>query len=356
MNEVGALIVGGGFYGCHIALALKELGFNRVRLIERENGLMRRASYVNQARVHNGYHYPRSLPTGMSSRRNFSRFVEEHSFAIVPNVQMVYGIARNSRVTGSQFARFCSEIGAPCREDKQAMVELFDPALIETCFSVNEIAFDSTALARDLAVRLNAAGIDCRLGVSGRISSWNASSVLVETSEGPVRAQYVFNCTYAYLDSLGIRTRNRIKKELAEIALVQPPRQMKGRAVTVMDGPFFSSMPFPALSCYSLTHVRYTPHMSWSKPGDDALRFEGSRSEAMMRDAMRYMPCMSDSTYLRSLYELKAILIRSEDSDSRPIVFEQSEDSERIYSVLGSKIDNIYDVHEYVKQKLWPLQ
>jgi glycine/D-amino acid oxidase-like deaminating enzyme len=354
--EVDALVVGGGFYGCHMALALKKLGFKRVCLIERENGLMRRASYVNQARVHNGYHYPRSLPTGMSSRRNFSRFVEEHAFAVVPNVQMIYGIARNSRVTGSQFARFCSEIGAPCREDKQAMDELFDPALIETCFSVTEIAFDSSALARDLAGRLHAAGIDCRLGVTGQISSWNDSAVLLETNEGPIRAQYVFNCTYAYLDSLGVRMRNKIKKELAEIALVQPPRQMRGRAVTVMDGPFFSSMPFPALSCYSLTHVRYTPHMSWTGPGDHVLRFEGSRSEAMMRDTIRYMPCMSASTYLRSLYELKAILIKSEDSDSRPIVFEQSEDSERVYSVLGSKIDNIYDVLAYMKQRPWPLQ
>jgi hypothetical protein len=65
---------------------------------------------------------------------------------------------------------------------------------------------------------------------------------------------------------------------------------------------------------------------------------------------------MGGSTYFRSLYELKTILVRSEDSDSRPIVFEQSEDSDRIYSVLGSKIDNIYDVLAYLKQQPWPLQ
>jgi glycine/D-amino acid oxidase-like deaminating enzyme len=355
MKEVDALVIGGGFYGCHIALGLAELGFRRIRLIERESSIMRRASYVNQARVHNGYHYPRSLPTGISSRRNFGRFIEEHAYAVLHNVEMVYGIARNSRVTGSQFARFCAEIGAPCRENVRAMNELFDPTLVEACFSVTEIAFDASALARDLLSRLDAAGVDCRFGVSGRVTQWNDNSVLVETTDEPVRAHYVFNCTYAYLDNVGVRVRNTVKKELAEIALIQPPREMAGRAVTIMDGPFFSSMPFPAQSCYSLTHVRYTPHMSWTDAGDEALQFNGSRAQAMMRDAIRYMPCMRASTYLGSLYELKAILVKSEDSDSRPIVFEQSEDTDRVYSILGSKIDNIYDVLTYLKQKQWPL-
>jgi glycine/D-amino acid oxidase-like deaminating enzyme len=354
MTDVDAIVVGGGFYGCHIALGLAELGFERIRLIEREPGIMRRASYVNQARVHNGYHYPRSLPTGISSRRNFARFVEDHAFAVLPDVEMIYGIAHSSRVTGSQFDRYCHEIGAPCREDKRALHDLFDPALIETCFSVREIAFDASALAQDLRTRLNAAGVDCRFGVSGRVSRWDDQWVLVETTDEPIRARYVFNCTYAYLDDLGVRVRNRIKKELAEIALIHPPREMTGRAVTVMDGPFFSSMPFPALSCYSLTHVRYTPHQSWTDPGVASLEFSGSRAEAMMRDTVRYMPCMRASTYQGSLYELKAILVKSEESDSRPIVFEQSEDTDRVFSVLGSKIDNIYDVLAYLKQKQWP--
>lgn len=356
MREVDALVVGGGFYGCHIALALKEMGVPRVRLIEREQGIMRRASYANQARVHNGYHYPRSLPTGTSSRRNFARFVEEHAFAVVPDVEMLYGIARNSRITGSQFARFCGEIRAPCREDRRAMDEMFDPAMIETCFSVSEIAFNAVLLAEDLMRRLEVAGIECQVGVSGRIASWCDHSVLVETTDGPIQAQYVFNCTYAYLDDLGVRVRNQVKKELTEIALIHPPHEMKRRAVTVMDGPFFSCMPFPALSCYSLTHVRYTPHMSWTDFGQGALEFNGSRAESMMRDTIRYMPCMRAGTYLRSLYEIKATLVQSEDNDSRPIVFEQSEDSDRVYSVLGSKIDNIYDVLVYLKQEPLRLQ
>src|SRR5688572_26594310 len=120
MDEVDSVVIGGGFYGCHIALALRSLGHERIRLVEREPGLMRRASYVNQARVHNGYHYPRSLQTAISSRRNFERFVDEHRFAVVPDVEMIYAIARNSRVTPTQFERFCREIGAPCLADERS--------------------------------------------------------------------------------------------------------------------------------------------------------------------------------------------------------------------------------------------
>jgi glycine/D-amino acid oxidase-like deaminating enzyme len=353
MTEVDALVVGGGFYGCHIALALRELGFRRVQIIEREAGIMRRASYVNQARVHNGYHYPRSLATAISSRRNYHRFIEEYAYAVVPAVQMIYGIARNSRVTAAQFARFCDEIMAPCREDRRAFDELFDKDAMEACFSVTEIAFNAAVIARDLATRLIRANVDCQFGVSGKVVGWNEHKVQVESSEGFVEAQYVFNCTYANLDDLGVGIRNKVKKELAEIALIEPPRAMFGRAVTVMDGPFFSSMPFPALSSYSLTHVRYTPHIAWTEPGAVPMHFNRSRAGAMLRDTSRYMPCIREATYLRSLYELKAVLVASEESDSRPIVFETSEDTDRVYSVLGSKIDNIFDILSVLKQKAW---
>jgi glycine/D-amino acid oxidase-like deaminating enzyme len=235
------------------------------------------------------------------------------------------------------------------------MDEMFDPAMIEACFKVREVAFDASLIAADLQHRLDAAGVDCRFGVTGRVARSNDGSVEVDTTEERVQAQYVFNCTYAYLDDLGVRISNKVKKELTEIALIEPSRAMTGRAITVMDGPFFSSMPFPALRCYSLTHVRYTPHNSWTEPGDKAASFAGSRAEVMMRDAARYMPCMRSARYLRSLYELKATLVKSEETDSRPIVFEKSADSDRVYSVLGSKLDNVYDVIAFLKRNRWNL-
>lgn len=41
-----------------------------------------RATYVNQARVHQGYHYPRSISTAMKSAGYFERFNKDYAFCI----------------------------------------------------------------------------------------------------------------------------------------------------------------------------------------------------------------------------------------------------------------------------------
>ena len=73
-NTADAVIIGGGCYGSAIAIYLaKQRGLRRVILLEREPKLLSRASYTNQARVHNGYHYPRSFTTAFRSRVNLPR-------------------------------------------------------------------------------------------------------------------------------------------------------------------------------------------------------------------------------------------------------------------------------------------
>ena len=94
-----------------IALKLRSLGFRSVVIAERESRLMSRASYVNQARVHNGYHYPRSLPTARRSRENFARFCDQFSYAVDRGLRKYYAIAAGSRVTPDQFQRFCEVAG-----------------------------------------------------------------------------------------------------------------------------------------------------------------------------------------------------------------------------------------------------
>lgn len=46
----------------------------QVEVLEIEQAPFTRATYINQARVHMGYHYPRSLSTAMKSAGYFKRF------------------------------------------------------------------------------------------------------------------------------------------------------------------------------------------------------------------------------------------------------------------------------------------
>jgi hypothetical protein len=119
-----------------------------------------------------------------------------------------------------------------------------------------------------------------------------------------------------------------------------------------MDGSFFSLMPFPARAVHTLSHVRYTPHLNWrDTPGIDPYRKladhqKTSRADRMIRDAVRYVPSIASARQMDSLFEVKTVLIKNESDDGRPILFERHPDMPGWYSVLGGKIDNIYDVLE----------
>ncbi|HEY7774372.1 MAG TPA: FAD-dependent oxidoreductase, partial [Marinagarivorans sp.] len=106
-----AIIIGGGFYGCSIAIYLaQKKRFKNILVIEQEPKIMQRASYTNQARIHNGYHYPRSFTTAYRSRINLPRFVKYWPDAVVNDFDKLYAIPRTgSKVTSKQFLRFCNE-------------------------------------------------------------------------------------------------------------------------------------------------------------------------------------------------------------------------------------------------------
>jgi len=347
-----AVIVGGGFYGCEIALELRRLGLERVVVVEREAGILRRASYVNQARVHNGYHYPRSMLTAIRSRENFERFVQDYAYAVDQGLTKIYAIARASKVSASQFEQFCRRIGASCRIASQRVSGLFDPSLIDASFEVREFAFDAKAIADVLLSRLKAGTIDLRCNCEASIGDIGDSRVTVNTSAGVIRSSWVFNCTYAELDRCGVDLGTRIKRELAEIVLIEPPPELKGLGITVMDGPYFSTMPFPAAKLHSLSHVRYTPHQSWHRHWPEQIRMR-SHCASMMRDSQRYLPLLSKARVVRSIYDIKAVLVDNEDNDGRPILVERHHDQPRIISVLGAKIDNIYDMKHYLRNRPW---
>lgn len=358
MND--AIVIGGGFYGAAIAIYLKtQRGFGNVVLIERESGLLQRASYNNQARVHNGYHYPRSYTTAFRSRINLPRFVQDYPQAVKRDFTKLYAIARrNSKVTARQFQRFCREIGARLEPAPTDLRKLFEPHLIEDVFLVEEYAFDASKLAEWTKRELDECGVEIRLNTCVQ-SIWKMPNGLSVECMGStpevLHARYVFNCTYSGLNQFGgdfPGTKVKLKHEIAEMALMQMPPELSGLGVTIMDGPFFSMMPFPARGLHTLSHVRYTPHMHWSdQAGVDAyqklLEYDKvTRVDRMLRDVARYMPAVLGSKYVDSLFEVKTVLVKNEGDDGRPILFEHHTELPNCYSILGGKIDNIYDIYE----------
>ncbi len=360
IESCDALIIGGGFYGLVLAEHLARR-FDNVVLCEREADLMQRASYHNQARSHNGYHYPRSLLTALRSRVNFPRFVEEFRPAIEDHFQQVYAVSRQmSKVSAEQFFRCMRRINAPIQPAPVAIRKLFAPGHVEEVFLVREAAFNAVTIKQLMFERVQQAGVDVRLRTAVTAiepTSDDRVSVLVAGPDGEheILAQEVFCCAYAQLNQPTAATGVPpvpLKHELTEMALVEMPAELAGLGVTVMDGPFFSCMPFPARGLHSLSHVRYTPHAHWSdSPGSPAAYdvFAAAPKQSayphMIRDAARYLPALAKCRYRESLWEVKTLLPRSEVDDSRPILFKPNFAGLAHYHlVMGGKLDNVYDV------------
>ena len=351
-----AVVVGGGFFGCSLALMLagRKRG-SRVLLLEREPRLLMRASARNQARVHGGYHYPRSILTGLRSRVNCPRFLGDFSDCIDRSFKHYYAVARRqSHVTARQFELFCSRIEASLQPAPAEVRELFQHDLIERVYQVEEFAFDADKLREALLERLAAARVEVRTGAA--VEQVSAGLHVRLASGDEVQAPRVFNCTYASLNQLLDRSgleRIALRHELAELCLVEVPPPLRALAVTVMCGPFFSLMPFPSSSgLHSFSHVRYTPHCAWVEREGQAplplpappLAGRPSRFPHLQKDAQRYLPLLGQLAYKRSLFEFKTVLPQSEENDSRPILFKPSERLPGLVSVMGGKIDNVYDL------------
>ena len=110
------IIIGAGMYGLYAALFCAR-NHERILVLEQDSGAFKRATYINQARVHMGYHYPRSYSTAIKSAHYFQRFMEDYRFCILESFDQVYATSTNfSWSNAQQFIKFCKNAGIRCDE------------------------------------------------------------------------------------------------------------------------------------------------------------------------------------------------------------------------------------------------
>lgn len=359
-----AVVIGGGFFGCELAAYLKrERGFGRVLIVEQEAQLMNRASRWNQARIHGGYHYPRDFVTAHRSRVSQPLFVKNYRQAIYQNVTSLYAIARRgSHVSAETFLRRMKQAGAAIEPASSENLGLFSPAFVEDVFQVEEAVFDADALRALVENQLADFSIELSLdtsiyGVEGDPNQIRIIGSRAGASELTFTARYAFNCTYSGLNTISQEGRvvsSKLKYEAAELTLIEVPDELKSIAITVMDGPFFSAMPYPPERVHSLSHVRYTPAFSWNDDGTRKSPYQvladepkDRRSNRMIRDASRFVPKLGDAKVVGAFREVKTVMADRENNDGRPILIEQSERCRRLFSILGGKIDNVFDMFQF---------
>ena len=366
-REYDTVIVGGGFYGLSIAIFLRdELGIKDILVIEKAAEMMTRASYVNQARVHNGYHYPRSVLTASRSAINFPRFIKDYKDAIASDFDKYYGVARIlSKVNAKQYENFVKKIGSDINDAPEGISSLFNPRLVEKIFKVKEYAFDAYKLRDILLDRISQKpGIEIHYLEEVEKIKLCDDGLIVDTSRAAYLSKKVLNCTYSQINTLHRKSDIPLvplKHELTEMCLVKLPKGMEHFSITMMDGPFFSVMPFPSRGVHSLSHVRYTPHASFSDdentPADrydvhrffESIRYK-SNYKKMYSDIVRYIPALKNIEYIGSIWEVKTVLRKNEGDDGRPILFKPNLGIKGYTCIMGGKVDNIYDAFDEIRR------
>lgn len=372
------IIIGAGLYGLYAAKRCSDKG-EKVLVLEYDRAPFQRATYINQARVHMGYHYPRSLTTAVKSAGYFRRFVEDFGFCIHDRFEQIYATSgRFSWTNAEQFMEFCRAAGIRCEE--VAVSKYFQTGMCDGAFLTEEYTYDAGILQKyyeeQLSDRNNVTFLfEARLKKILRKNDvfevWMCDDIYFE-------APFVLNATYASVNQIIEKTEGidqekfKIKYELCEIILCEPGDTLRGTGITVMDGPFFSIMPFGKTGLHSLTSVTFTPHVTSyeelptfqcqrkSEDGRPECRPEalGNCNTCIHKpdSAWPYMSHLADKylkpeyayTYKESLYSMKPILKSSEVDDSRPTAIRVLSESPVFISVLSGKINTVYDLDAYL--------
>lgn len=369
MRSYDKIIIGAGLYGLYSALYCAK-NDQKVIVLEADDAPFKRASYINQARVHMGYHYPRSITTALKSKNYFDRFVDDYGFCILEDFEQIYATSSKlSWTNAAQFKQFCKNANIRC--DEIVADRYFKPGMCDGAFLTTEYTYDAKILCEHLLGELNKHTnveimFNCRITAIER----SDSDFCITCGSERVSAPFVLNATYGgvnQIQKLAGFEPFKIKYELCEIILCSVSNMLKDIGITVMDGPFFSIMPFGKTGYHSLTSVSFTPHVTcfdsvptfscqknskgFCSPehlgncNDCAAKPESSW-EFMSRLARKYMRDEFDFKYERSLFSMKPILVASEIDDSRPTVIKQNHEKPYFFSVLSGKINTIYDLDE----------
>lgn len=346
-------IIGAGIYGLHAAKILVDNN-HEIVVFEKESDPMQGASKLNQSRVHAGYHYPRALQTAGRSQKNSLKFLSDFSKSIERNFTSIYAITKDSKVSQEKFKQLAKVIDAPIKLADKEIFAMFNKVMVSEVFQVNEFSYNSTELRKIMLEKLNNS-IDIQfnteiLGCQLNYFSMQKRSYMFLSSSFADYEPFdlCINASYGEYPG-GSSKHGKLQFEVCELMHVVAPIDLSKLAITVLDGPYFSLTPWPSFGNHVLTHVRFTPHSKHESFHEARDRISDldliSRYEITLRDCARYIPIMSETRYLKSKFAVKTVLASRDLDDARPII---TSESERLLNIIGSKVDNIYDIEEVV--------
>lgn len=318
-----ALIIGCGWYGCHLANLLLEKGIT-FDMQDKTDAICTGSSFKNQNRLHLGFHYPRSAKTRRECVSGFDKFKERYP-TVLNKIENYYLIANESIIDAITYQSIFSHEKVKYEESSWEDLKPFEFNM--QCFDVNSYPLRVDEEMIDPERVQYMFQNQCEI----YRKSFN-NSKCIQTSY-----KYVFDCTYGNLISL-----NNFYREQCITFIIRMKCKRSSIAITIMDGPFFSIYPYHIeKQLYTLTHVVYTPKIGQMS----AIEIY----DELCKDVIKYIPNYNDIFEYDSYYISEKTKLVDAKNDDRSMVYNKTGN---IHSFIGGKITGVFELEEHITKML----
>jgi len=325
-------ILGGGWYGCHLARALLNRG-HEVQLHEIKDHLFAGASGGNPARLHLGFHYPRSRLTRAMCQDTHREFMAAYGDLTRTIPVNIYAVAADeSKVDWGNY--------------RQVLRNEVDFVELERPKEVGLVNVEGAMLTGERHIVIRAARAFFERELAGHVF-FNVDHR--EYTPIPPGFDWTIDCTFCARDAERIH-----RYEVCVTGLLTCiDRTVRGTAVTIMDGPFPSIYPWDQESdLWSITSALHTPvHRAVTWEEAERVRrsldvsFVAAKVEEMREQMRHFWPASWDSFRATGeLVRIRAMQLSAADARLVDVV----RVGERTLRIRAGKIDAVMHAERLV--------
>lgn len=353
-NKYDVIVVGGGLFG--VTTALKLAKDRKVVLIERNKDILQESSYVNQNRIHHGFHYPRSLETAYESLAGLE-LLKERFGKHMRSFESYYAIVSEGSLTSPQdFIKFANTLrDARGVNYKIANVDqwFLKPRAVSVLLETHEPVMDMAAVREDLKKEIAATKNLTLVTDAAAQALEKEAPFVVRTTRGKFEADYLVNASFGNLCWHDHPKAPRVEIQYVEMVELESQKEIPG--LTLMDGPTcFGILPIGfSKTRYWWYSVAYSVHTRVETKSDIKFRPPFYTNWTRMKEqGESIFTFMSDLKYVRSHFTPRTLIVdaRIDQTAARPSVV--STLTPGFFQVLSGKLTTCMAVANEVARRI----
>ena len=317
--------------------------------------LLMEASYINQNRVHAGFHYPRSIETALESLDAYDSF-EERFDECLRKYDNYYAIASEGSLTSTdRYAEFLETLGKSRNvrfDEVKSRPWFLNPDTTAAIYRVHEPVVDIDLVRAKLKKEISEShNLDVRLGTRA-IRLLDNSPFVVQTTSGQYRGNILVNASYGNINWHNHPLAPTVEVQLVEMVEVNSNRTLPG--VTIMDGPFCAILPLGlSNNRYWYYSVNYSVHARIETRS--CLNFRPafySNWDRMLEQGRQFFSFMDNLSMVQSHFTARTFMLGREIDETAARLSRVYEIEDGFYQILSGKLITCIKVAHEVEGKI----